>query len=247
MKELRTLLPHEIECRVQTIRENGCSLLLYKDARCDMKLLDETYGNDNWQRSHEVIGGNLYCNIDIWCKEKKTWVRKQDIGVESQQASEKGQASDAFKRAGFNVGIGRELYTSPFIWIPLGAGETRNNNGKVALNFKVQLRVGTIEYDYYRNITALTIVDQDGVVRFKMGEYTKPKQENKPAKKADVKTSTAKTIGKVEVTLKEALANVSKCENIEQLLGVWNDNDGLWTEEEFAKAMTAKKIEITKN
>ncbi|WP_228370420.1 hypothetical protein [Gottschalkia acidurici] len=41
---IRTLRADEIECRVQTVKQNGCSLLLFKDARCDMKILDETFG-----------------------------------------------------------------------------------------------------------------------------------------------------------------------------------------------------------
>ena len=65
MKEIRTLKASEIECRAQTVKVNGCSLLLYKDARVDMKILDEVFGNENWQRSHEVINGNLFCNIEI--------------------------------------------------------------------------------------------------------------------------------------------------------------------------------------
>ncbi len=80
---MRLLRADEVECRVQTITEKGCSLLLFKDSRVDMKILDEIYGTTGWQRTHEVINGNLFCNIDIWDDEKKCWVRKQDVGVES--------------------------------------------------------------------------------------------------------------------------------------------------------------------
>lgn len=118
MKEFRDLTASEIECRVNTVSEKGCSLLLYKDARCDMKILDETVGRQNWQRTHEVINGNLFCNVSIYDEDKKEWVKKQDVGTESYTEKEKGQASDSFKRACFNWGIGRELYTAPFIWIP---------------------------------------------------------------------------------------------------------------------------------
>ena len=113
----RLLKADEIECRVGTINAKGCSLLLYKDARVDMKILDETYGVGNWQRTHEVINGNLFCTIEVWNDRISQWVKKQDVGTESYTEKEKGEASDSFKRAGFNVGIGRELYTSPFIWI----------------------------------------------------------------------------------------------------------------------------------
>lgn len=114
---MRKLTEQEIECRVSTISKRGCSLLLYKDARVDMKLLDEEYGPMNWQREHELIGNNLYCFISVWDDTKKQWVRKGDVGVESYTEKEKGQSSDSFKRAGFNWGIGRELYTAPWIWI----------------------------------------------------------------------------------------------------------------------------------
>ena len=88
-------------------------MLLYKDARVDMKILDETFGTLGWKRTHELINNNLFCNIDIWDAEKKEWIRKQDVGVESNTEKEKGQASDAFKRAAVKWGIGRFLYDLP--------------------------------------------------------------------------------------------------------------------------------------
>lgn len=119
MKEIRTLRADEIEVRIGGFNKakTGGFLLLYKDARVDMRILDEIYGPMNWQRSHEVINGNLFCNISVWDDAKGSWITKQDVGVESANDATKGQASDAFKRAAFNWGIGRELYTAPFIWI----------------------------------------------------------------------------------------------------------------------------------
>lgn len=117
----RDLRADEIDCRVATVNEKGLSLLLYKDARVDQNILDETVGAEFWQRKHEVVSGNLYCSVGIYCDmmdDTKQWVWKEDVGVESYTEKEKGQASDAFKRACFNWGIGRELYTAPFIWIP---------------------------------------------------------------------------------------------------------------------------------
>lgn len=130
MKQFRALTAGDIECRVSTVSDKGCSLLLYKDARCDMKILDETVGPENWKRSHELINGNLFCNVSIWDEGKKEWVTKQDVGTESYTEKEKGQASDAFKRACFNWGIGRELYTAPFIWIKSGDVTLAQKNGK---------------------------------------------------------------------------------------------------------------------
>lgn len=143
MIEFRDLQRDEIDCRVSTISEKGVSILLYKDARVDMNILDETLGAENWQRTHEVIGGNLYCNVGIRvAREDGTaeWIWKQDVGTESYTEKEKGQASDSFKRACFNLGIGRELYTAPFIWVNAGdAGVKTNSKGKLVCdNFYVE-------------------------------------------------------------------------------------------------------------
>lgn len=118
MKNLkfRALRANEIEARIGTITEKGCSLLLYQDARAAMNVLDETVGPMNWQRSH--TRDNQNCTISIWDDEKNQWISKEDTGVESFSEKEKGLASDSFKRASVNWGIGRELYDTPFIWIP---------------------------------------------------------------------------------------------------------------------------------
>ena len=118
MITFRDLKADEIECRISTVKDKGLSLLLYKDARVDQNILDETVGAENWERDHKELKGNIYCGISIWDGSKKMWVTKWDAGAESYTEKEKGEASDSFKRAGFNWGIGRELYTSPFIWIP---------------------------------------------------------------------------------------------------------------------------------
>ena len=115
---IRLLRAEEIECRVAKVNQKGVSLLLYKDARVDCKILDEVFGPMNWQRTHQSIDGNLYCTVSIWDPEKGQWISKQDVGTRSYTEQEKGQASDSFKRAAVVVGIGRELYTAPFIWIP---------------------------------------------------------------------------------------------------------------------------------
>ena len=118
MNPIRLLRADEIECRVSTINEKGLSLLLYKDARVDQRILDETFTPLGWQRTHQSIDGNLYCTVEIWDDAKKQWIAKQDVGTMSYTEKEKGQASDSFKRACFNIGIGRELYTAPdFIWV----------------------------------------------------------------------------------------------------------------------------------
>lgn len=126
----RDLKADEIECRIAQISEKGLSLLLYKNARCDMNILDETVGIDNWQREHYECKGNLFCRIGI--KFGDEWIWKSDCGTESNTEKQKGEASDSFKRAGFNWGIGRELYTAPRIWItPNNFNMKEKNNKKV--------------------------------------------------------------------------------------------------------------------
>ena len=142
----RPLTKDEIDCRVATCKENGVSLLLYKDARVDQNILDETFGIFGWQRSHQLIDGNLYCTVSIRNPDTGEWVHKQDVGKESNAEKEKGQASDSFKRACFNLGIGRELYTAPFIWIPKELVTIRKDDkGKNTTYEKFSVRSITIE------------------------------------------------------------------------------------------------------
>lgn len=172
MIEIPRLTRNEIECRVaQTGKsKNGawCSILLYKDARVDMRILDEVYGSNNWQRTHELIGDRLYCTISIWDAEKGQWIKKQDVGTESYTEKEKGQASDSFKRAGFNVGIGRELYTAPKIFVNLGDGEWDDKGGKVVP--KVSFELEDIDYDDYGNIDYLVISNGKGKTLYTFGK-----------------------------------------------------------------------------
>lgn len=111
----RDLTADEIEVRVASVTPIGVSLLLYKDARVDQNILDETVTPWNWMRSHSRDNAN--CTVSIWDEKKQQWISKEDTGVESFTEKEKGLASDSFKRACFNWGIGRELYTAPFIWV----------------------------------------------------------------------------------------------------------------------------------
>ncbi len=117
--QFRLLRADEIDCRISTCNKYGVGLLLYKDARCDMNILDESeeVGVMNWQREHKELKGNIYCGVSIYDKEKGIWVTKWDCGKESFTESEKGESSDSFKRACFNWGIGRELYTAPNMFV----------------------------------------------------------------------------------------------------------------------------------
>lgn len=168
MKEIRLLSAQDIECRAQQVAKDfsWCSLLLYKNARVDMQILDETFGRFGWKRSHELINGRLYCTVSIYDDEKGQWVSKQDVGVESNTEAEKGQASDAFKRACFNVGIGRELYTSPKIFISLTKDDVKNS--RLSTRFDVR----AIEYTN-NQISYLQIVDNKGILRYEYADKNK--------------------------------------------------------------------------
>ena len=157
--EIRLLRADEIECRIGTINEKGLSLLLYKDARADMKILDETFGVFGWKRTHQSIDGNLYCTVEIWDNEKKSWISKQDVGTVSYTEKEKGQASDSFKRACVSIGIGRELYSAPFIWVSAQKCKIQRRNDKLICYDKFS--VSEISYSKDREITALSIVNSD--------------------------------------------------------------------------------------
>lgn len=156
MKHFRLLRADEIECRVSTVKKNGCSLLLYKDARCDQNILDETFGIFGWERSHKLIGDRLYCTVSVRNPDTGEWIRKQDVGTESYTEKEKGQASDSFKRACFNLGIGRELYTSPFIWIGTDGCTIKEVNGRFTTYD--HFSVSNIEYENDR-VSYLTIIN----------------------------------------------------------------------------------------
>lgn len=151
----RQLKANEIDCRVASVSKDGAlMLLLYKDARVDQKILDEAFGIFGWQRKHEIIGGNLYCTVSVRNPDTGEWVSKQDVGVESYTEKEKGQASDSFKRACFNLGIGRELYSAPQIWIEKGKYRP-NDKGNTYDRFSVS----EIGYDSDGNINRLAILN----------------------------------------------------------------------------------------
>ena len=157
--EIRLLRADEIECRIGTINEKGLSLLLYKDARADMKILDETFGIFGWKRTHQSIDGNLYCTVEIWESEKQSWISKQDVGTVSYTEKEKGQASDSFKRACVSIGIGRELYSAPFIWVSAQKCNIQRRNDKLICYDKFS--VSEISYSKDREIISLSIVNGD--------------------------------------------------------------------------------------
>lgn len=168
---IRLLRADEIECRVSTINIYGLRLLLYKDARVDQKILDEMFTPFGWQRTHQEMDGKLYCTVSVWDDKRKQWISKQDVGTASYSDKEKGQASDSFKRACFNWGIGRELYTAPDIWVPAARVHIKENKEKKGhYHTTDRFSVQSISYNEHREVSALTIVDQDRKIVFQMGQ-----------------------------------------------------------------------------
>lgn len=186
--KIRALRPDEVEVRAANLTAKGAQFLIYKDARVDKRILDETFGIFGWRNRYEVINDNLYCTVDIWDAEKKEWISKCDCGTESNTEKEKGEASDAFKRACFNVGIGRELYTKIFIFI---AGITKpdpKRDGKFILaNPYEKYSVAEMRVDEVREkITRLAIQDSKGKIVFLWEESQNAGQKPvKPSARAE--------------------------------------------------------------
>ena len=114
----RYLKADELQVRPTDTQYKGkVSLLVYKDARVDMTVLDETFGPFNWTCDYKELNGVTYCCVSVK-GENGEWVEKWDAGSKDNNfEQEKGTASDAFKRACVKFGLGRELYNIPRIRI----------------------------------------------------------------------------------------------------------------------------------
>lgn len=181
----------EIECRVAQVGAKGVSLLLYKTARTDRAILDETFG-DLWQNDFKLINGNMYGGIGVYNKELKEWLWRWDCGTESNTEAEKGQASDCFKRAGFKWGIGIELYAAPFIFVQVET--VKDERGRYQM--KDRFLKFVVKHIAYKNdeISELVIVDEKGNQWFAW----KAKQTKETTKKEPVKKEAPKAEKKQE-------------------------------------------------
>ena len=176
MKKFRLLRPDEIECRVQKCSEKGVSLLLYKTARTDADLLDETVGAENWENDFKLVDGVLYGGLGVNYGNGLVW--KWDAGTESNTEAEKGRASDAFKRAGFKHGIGRELYSAPFVWVSAADCRKLKQDQKGRWVCNDNFMVDAIEYDEQERIAAL-VITSGGTVVYQLGGKRKPEPAEK--------------------------------------------------------------------
>ena len=222
--KFRKLNADEIDVRVakvkKTNKSSGVSLLLYKDARIDQNLLDETVGQYNWQRDHKELKGVIYCGIGIYNKDASQWVWKWDAGSESFSDKEKGEASDSFKRAGFNWGIGRELYTAPFIWVTeveIKDSGRKDNRGETIWTTYDTFIVKEISYDLSGNINDLVIVNKK---TRKVVFSTKEKNVTKESSNENY--ATTEQIAELETLVADldVVAKYFKKDNINQLTKV---------------------------
>jgi len=192
MDSFPLLQAEDIEVKVGQVTAKGVGLLLYKTARTDMAMLDKIVGTLNWKCSYQEIKGNLFCTISLWDSESKQWIDKSDCGTESRSDNDgnekKGEASDAFKRAGTKCGIGRELYTSPFIFVTCPTKAKTAGRGYEMTDRYTRFDVANIGYDNNGHINALTIKDGKGKVVYELGKRIvspstpKPQQtKNEPA------------------------------------------------------------------
>lgn len=196
---MRLLNANEIDVKIKQITANGCLLLLYKTARVDMQILDEEFGKENWQCDYKTINGVLYCGIGV--RSAGEWVWKWDCGIESKSDDagneKKGEASDAFKRAGFKWGIGRELYTAPFIWAKV---PVENVKDKWQLKEKYpKFYVKSIGHDKNGDISNVVIVDSKGQVVFKTGAKVQPPEETKKSIRENIYKDLSKAKNKTEL------------------------------------------------
>ena len=232
--KIRPLRADEIDVRIgQEKKENNvpvaASFLLYKDARCDMRILDELFTPFGWQREHKELKGTIYCGVSVK-NDSGEWVTKWDAGSESNVEKEKGEASDSFKRACFNWGIGIELYTAPFIWVKYQQGE----NGK-----NISLRVKELEVNDSKQITKLTIVDKKGNVRY---QYPQRQQAAAP------QPQPAATAPQQPMRQSDILDAVRAAQTVAELSALWQQNaTAIGQNTNLKDAFTRRKNEIQNN
>jgi hypothetical protein len=223
---IRPLRADEIDVRIGMCRNNAASFLLYKDARCDMRILDELFSPFGWQREHKELKGVIYCGVSV--KHGAEWITKWDAGSESNVEKEKGEASDSFKRACFNWGIGVELYTAPFIWVKFNEGETDKN---------IKLYVSDIQVSDDKRITRLILKDKNGNVRYQFNQ--------RQTVNVQPQTSSQQREPKTTLMPSDLLDLINAASSVQALSALWNANLATIQREPSLKdAFTARRTII---
>lgn len=237
----------EIDVRVQQVGSSKSGhyaiLLLYKDARVDMTLLDEHFGVYGWQREHNFKNGRNYCRVAVLNPDGGGWVIKEDVGTESNTEEVKGEASDAFKRACFNLGIGRELYSAPKIIINIANDEVvAGDRSKFRLKGNISFNVAEFECDAQRNISKLVITDNKGQVRYQMGtkpavpDYSQEAMLSEPSREIPRRVE-EKPADDTNLDLAIALNDVRNAPTRKELDALWKQWKVFRNNEEFRSAV----------
>ena len=243
MKEFRNLRADEIQVRPTNTKYKGSALLLlYKDARCDMNILDETVGPMNWCKKYYEVKGNLYCSVGIK-GDNGEWVFKDDCGIESNTDAEKGEASDAFKRACFNWGLGRELYTTPKIAIK--CPDSYYFNDKMNMTFRV-LEIGYIG----KTINELVIVDKFGNIAFDLNnnaqqpqiQLEQPRPQQNSGFQLQKRDNPTDANGRLSKLL---YVDIVKSDSVERLQTIYGMYPELHQNQLFTGTLTKRKNELT--
>lgn len=235
--KIRPLRADEIDVRIgQEKKENNvpvaASFLLYKDARCDMRILDELFTPFGWQREHKELKGTIYCGVSVK-NDNGEWVTKWDAGSESNVEKEKGEASDSFKRACFNWGIGVESYTAPFIWIRYNKGETGRN---------INLHVAELGVSPDKRITRLVIKDGKNNIRY---QYNAPAAAQQPQPQPQPATAPQETRDKAPTRYSDVLDAVRAANSVAELSAIWKQYAALIEKNiPMREAFTKRKNEI---
>jgi len=231
----RNLKASEIECRIGSYQKdsNGnpksFDILLYKDARVDYKLLDEVVGCLNWQVDYaRDPKGGLMCTVSVYDEESGQWVRKTNVGTESNTEATKGEYSDALKRACFALGIGRELYTAPRIKLNITQTDTKYTKYYVA----------HIAYDENNTISELVIERENYGNGIRSVAYTYGAPAQQPCNAPQAPQTP------VDGVLNSLLGKISAADKISVLTQIYNENPSYQSNPVFMSALTNKKVEI---
>lgn len=162
----------QIDFRVQSINKGGyATILAYKDARVDMQRLDDACGPLGWKREH--VNNNHNCIVSIWNADINQWISKEDTGTESNTEAAKGLASDSFKRACFNWGIGRELYDYPVIQVKLNQNEFKIENNRAKATWELKIKEWVWHSQWEGDKLTFLAAKYSNKLRYQYGEFKK--------------------------------------------------------------------------